>query len=206
MDHSGLKKLDELGTNIDDLKEAHQKLANFISEPTPVSQSMLEVQEMVQKITESHQETQEEMRRIARSISSVETAVTRLTGGSAATSISVSGWTTSPGSLKAPTQLGPAIKDNEDEGYNHARRRRRTGPLSAEQRKKAAVIRKIGPCQDCRRRRVAVSNPQFFCNMCWISDQNAMVVSPKTSRTYMGRSREQIQRLLTLGFRSRRRS
>ncbi|KAI0392245.1 hypothetical protein F5Y17DRAFT_368681 [Xylariaceae sp. FL0594] len=33
--------------------------------------------------------------------------------------------------------------------------RRRTGPLSAAQREKAALIRKLGACVDCRRRRVA---------------------------------------------------
>jgi hypothetical protein len=35
--------------------------------------------------------------------------------------------------------------------------RRRTGPLSAEQRERAALIRKLRACADCRRRRVAVS-------------------------------------------------
>lgn len=35
--------------------------------------------------------------------------------------------------------------------------RRRTGPLSAEQRERAALIRKLRACPDCRRRRVAVS-------------------------------------------------
>lgn len=35
--------------------------------------------------------------------------------------------------------------------------RRRTGPLTTEQRERAAVMRKLGACRDCRRRRVAVS-------------------------------------------------
>lgn len=35
--------------------------------------------------------------------------------------------------------------------------RRRTGPLSAEQRERAALIRKLKACVECRRRRVAVS-------------------------------------------------
>lgn len=39
-------------------------------------------------------------------------------------------------------------------------KRRRTGPLTPEQRQKAAVMRKVGACQECRRRRVAVS-PAF---------------------------------------------
>lgn len=43
--------------------------------------------------------------------------------------------------------------------------RRRTGPLSAEQREKAALIRKLGACPDCRRRRVAC-NPLHH-NMTW---------------------------------------
>ena len=40
--------------------------------------------------------------------------------------------------------------------------RRRTGPLSAEQRERAALIRKLRACPDCRRRRVAVSNGASF--------------------------------------------
>lgn len=35
--------------------------------------------------------------------------------------------------------------------------RRRTGPLTAVQRERAHLIRKMGACPDCRRRRVAVS-------------------------------------------------
>jgi hypothetical protein len=35
--------------------------------------------------------------------------------------------------------------------------RRRTGPLTAVQRERAHLIRKMGACSDCRRRRVAVS-------------------------------------------------
>lgn len=37
--------------------------------------------------------------------------------------------------------------------------RRRTGPLSQASRERAALIRKLGACRDCRRRRVAVSRP-----------------------------------------------
>jgi hypothetical protein len=36
--------------------------------------------------------------------------------------------------------------------------RRRTGPLTAVQRERAHLIRKMGACPDCRRRRVAVSS------------------------------------------------
>lgn len=43
LDQLGLTKIDELGSNIKDLKEAHQRLSDTITEPAPVSQSMLEV-------------------------------------------------------------------------------------------------------------------------------------------------------------------
>ncbi|KAL1865423.1 hypothetical protein VTK73DRAFT_5253 [Phialemonium thermophilum] len=43
--------------------------------------------------------------------------------------------------------------------------RRRTGPLSAVQRERAALIRKLGACADCRRRRVAC-HPNHH-NMTW---------------------------------------
>ena len=48
---------------------------------------------------------------------------------------------------------------NEASDMSQARRasRRRTGPLTPEQRERAAVMRKLGACKDCRRRRVAVS-------------------------------------------------
>ncbi|KAF4431986.1 hypothetical protein CFRS1_v012560 [Colletotrichum fructicola] len=42
---------------------------------------------------------------------------------------------------------------------------RRTGPLSQQQREKAALIRKLGACNDCRRRRVAC-HPSHH-NMTW---------------------------------------
>ncbi|ORY57150.1 uncharacterized protein BCR38DRAFT_354986 [Pseudomassariella vexata] len=48
-----------------------------------------------------------------------------------------------------------SIKDGSDVSHNRRASRRRTGPLSAQQREKAALIRKLGACQDCRRRRVA---------------------------------------------------
>lgn len=47
--------------------------------------------------------------------------------------------------------------NGSDNSQNRRANRRRTGPLSAEQREKAAIIRKLGACADCRRRRVAVS-------------------------------------------------
>ena len=50
-----------------------------------------------------------------------------------------------------------SVKDGAEVSNNRRASRRRTGPLSAQQREKAALIRKLGACADCRRRRVAVS-------------------------------------------------
>ena len=50
-----------------------------------------------------------------------------------------------------------SVKDGAEISNSRRASRRRTGPLSAQQREKAALIRKLGACQDCRRRRVAVS-------------------------------------------------
>lgn len=47
--------------------------------------------------------------------------------------------------------------NGSDPSQNRRANRRRTGPLSADQRERAAIIRKLGACSDCRRRRVAVS-------------------------------------------------
>lgn len=47
--------------------------------------------------------------------------------------------------------------NGSDPSQNRRANRRRTGPLSADQRERAAIIRKMGACSDCRRRRVAVS-------------------------------------------------
>jgi hypothetical protein len=49
------------------------------------------------------------------------------------------------------------VKDGVDVSNRVRASRRRTGPLSQQQREKAALIRKLGACPDCRRRRVAVS-------------------------------------------------
>ncbi len=51
-----------------------------------------------------------------------------------------------------------SIKDGSDVSNNRRASRRRTGPLSQQSRERAALIRKLGACPDCRRRRVAVSN------------------------------------------------
>ncbi|KAI1821820.1 hypothetical protein F4861DRAFT_440005 [Xylaria intraflava] len=58
-----------------------------------------------------------------------------------------------------------SIKDGAEISSHRRASRRRTGPLSAAQREKAALIRKLGACQDCRRRRVAC-HPNHH-NMSW---------------------------------------
>lgn len=49
-----------------------------------------------------------------------------------------------------------SIKDGSDVSNSRRTSRRRTGPLSQQSRERAALIRKLGACNDCRRRRVAV--------------------------------------------------
>lgn len=51
-----------------------------------------------------------------------------------------------------------STKDGSDVSNNRRASRRRTGPLSQQSRERAALIRKLGACPDCRRRRVAVSS------------------------------------------------
>ncbi|GAP88699.2 putative tyrosine-protein phosphatase non-receptor type 6 [Rosellinia necatrix] len=58
-----------------------------------------------------------------------------------------------------------SVKDGSEISSNRRASRRRTGPLSAAQREKAALIRKLGACHDCRRRRVAC-HPNHH-NMSW---------------------------------------
>ncbi|SPO02158.1 uncharacterized protein DNG_04831 [Cephalotrichum gorgonifer] len=48
-----------------------------------------------------------------------------------------------------------SVTDGSDLSNHRRATRRRTGPLSQQQREKAALIRKLGACPDCRRRRVA---------------------------------------------------
>lgn len=50
-----------------------------------------------------------------------------------------------------------SVNDGSDLSQSRRANRRRTGPLTPEQRERAAVMRKLGACKDCRRRRVAVS-------------------------------------------------
>ncbi|KAI0198395.1 hypothetical protein F4808DRAFT_261491 [Astrocystis sublimbata] len=58
-----------------------------------------------------------------------------------------------------------SVKDGSEISSHRRASRRRTGPLSAAQREKAALIRKLGACADCRRRRVAC-HPNHH-NMSW---------------------------------------
>ncbi|ODA80519.1 hypothetical protein RJ55_03478 [Drechmeria coniospora] len=48
-----------------------------------------------------------------------------------------------------------SLKDGSDISNTRRTSRRRTGPLSQQSRERAALIRKLGACADCRRRRVA---------------------------------------------------
>ncbi|PNY29240.1 Uncharacterized protein TCAP_00844 [Tolypocladium capitatum] len=48
-----------------------------------------------------------------------------------------------------------SVKDGADVSNTRRTSRRRTGPLSQQSRERAALIRKLGACSDCRRRRVA---------------------------------------------------
>jgi len=68
--------------------------------------------------------------------------------------------TASP-TFAAPGQAVFSAKDGSNVNAQQQRRpsRRRTGPLTAIQRQRAHLIRKMGACSDCRRRRVAVSMP-----------------------------------------------
>jgi hypothetical protein len=86
--------------------------------------------------------------------SSVSTQATSATIGSAETN------NTSYSAETSPTlhQSIFSLKDGSDVSNNRRTSRRRTGPLSQQSREKAALIRKLGACKDCRRRRVAVSN------------------------------------------------
>ncbi|CAK7234171.1 hypothetical protein SBRCBS47491_008859 [Sporothrix bragantina] len=103
--------------------------------------------------------------------SSTSPTVTTATSGSAvATSTETSSDPPpySAGDEHSPTFAAQAIfsaKDGSDLNAMRRPSRRRTGPLSASQREKAALIRKLGACIDCRRRRVAC-HPNHH-NMTW---------------------------------------
>ncbi len=169
MDSVSLAKLDKIGLEISDLKEAHQRLNDSLATdgPTRETNSMQEIQEMIQDMKEHQQETHKQMRSIAGSISSLGTKISRLTGSTAATAASRSrAASKSPGNTNNTGRYSPkfekaseilSVKDGAEVYSSRRARLRRTGPLSAAQREKAALIRKLGACGDCRRRRVAVS-------------------------------------------------
>ncbi|KAL3959001.1 hypothetical protein ACCO45_007163 [Purpureocillium lilacinum] len=83
--------------------------------------------------------------------SSVSTQATTATMASAETNNTSYSADTSP-SLH---QSIFSVKDGADVSNTRRTSRRRTGPLSQQSRERAALIRKLGACADCRRRRVA---------------------------------------------------
>jgi hypothetical protein len=90
--------------------------------------------------------------------SSISTQATLATTASAATNISLDNSNSSYSADTSPTMTSVFhVKDGVDVSNRVRASRRRTGPLSQQQREKAALIRKLGACPDCRRRRVAVS-------------------------------------------------
>ncbi|TQW08186.1 hypothetical protein IF2G_04062 [Cordyceps javanica] len=88
-----------------------------------------------------------------------ETASSVSTQATAATTATLASSETNPTSYSADTspslhQSIFSIKDGTDVSNNRRASRRRTGPLSQQSRERAALIRKLGACHDCRRRRV----------------------------------------------------
>ncbi|KAK0665648.1 hypothetical protein QBC41DRAFT_11119 [Cercophora samala] len=83
-------------------------------------------------------------------------------------SLATEGTTPTPYSLETHTPSSPSLataqaaaqavfsaRDGADLTAQRRASRRRTGPLNPEQREKASLIRKMGACGDCKRRRVA---------------------------------------------------
>ena len=89
------------------------------------------------------------------STSTTTTTASLATGASNETGTTVYSNLESPPSFTAHPVF--SVKEGVDSVANRRASRRRTGPLSALQRERAALIRKLGACPDCRRRRVAVS-------------------------------------------------
>ncbi|KAK9437761.1 tyrosine-protein phosphatase non-receptor type 6 [Metarhizium brunneum] len=94
-------------------------------------------------------------------LSSISTQATTATTASAETNNTSYSADTSP-SLH---QSIFSVKDGSDVSNTRRASRRRTGPLSQQSRERAALIRKLGACHDCRRRRVAC-HPSHH-NMTW---------------------------------------
>lgn len=80
------------------------------------------------------------------------------------TTIDVSQTTLNSTSVFA-VQGGP---DEPEERRTPKSARRRTGPLNKEQRAKAALIRKMGACADCRRRRVSCDPARTLLSYCFL--------------------------------------
>lgn len=93
--------------------------------------------------------------------SSVSTQATTATLASTETNNTSYSADTSPN----PHQSIFSLKDGSDVSNSRRTSRRRTGPLSQQSRERAALIRKLGACVDCRRRRVAC-HPSHH-NMTW---------------------------------------
>jgi hypothetical protein len=85
-------------------------------------------------------------------LATIATSASNLSNETAATGYSLQA------SPSFPSQAVFSVKDGADVAANRRATRRRTGPLSALQRERAALIRKLGACSDCRRRRVAVGS------------------------------------------------
>lgn len=125
------------------------------------------------------------------SVSTTVTSVTITTDETAETPYSVA---------SSPTFAAQAIfsaRDGSDVAPQRRASRRRTGPLTAVQRERAHLIRKMGACPDCRRRRVAVRTPPPLlsptpeeCKLCRLT---TFTVSPKPSQHVLGGSGKEIQ-------------
>ncbi|KAK4141837.1 uncharacterized protein C8A04DRAFT_30528 [Dichotomopilus funicola] len=100
--------------------------------------------------------------------SSISTAVTGLTSATVGTDDTpgtpYSSVASSPTTF-ASTQAVFSARDGTNVAPQRRASRRRTGPLTAVQRERAHLIRKMGACPDCRRRRVAC-HPNHH-NMTW---------------------------------------
>ncbi|VUC30012.1 unnamed protein product [Clonostachys rosea] len=96
-----------------------------------------------------------------------DTASSISTQATSATQASTETTNTSYSSDTSPTlhQSIFSLKDGTDVSNSRRTSRRRTGPLSQQSRERAALIRKLGACSDCRRRRVACKPSHH--NMTW---------------------------------------
>ncbi|KAK4201794.1 hypothetical protein QBC40DRAFT_48751 [Triangularia verruculosa] len=90
--------------------------------------------------------------------SSTTTVTSQATDGTTPTPYSLDTHTPSSPSLATAQVAAQAVfnaRDGADVTAQRRASRRRTGPLNPEQREKASLIRKMGACGDCKRRRVA---------------------------------------------------